>query len=88
MIGPPGLPKYGRRVFSFAARKKPITRRRLHAWRWVAGLYMCGVLAHFSHNLAFDLSRGGDAPVIDALACAPVSLVWPADLIGTLIAQT
>jgi hypothetical protein len=88
MIGPPGLPKHGRRVFSFAARTKPIARRRLHPWRWVAGLYLCGVLAHFSHNLAFDLTRGGDASVIDALACAPVSLVWPADLIGTLIAQT
>ncbi|HZU89864.1 MAG TPA: hypothetical protein VE993_11455 [Stellaceae bacterium] len=86
MIGPPGLPKHGRRVFSFAARKKPITRRRVHAWRWIAGLYMCGVLAHFSHNLAFDLSRGSDASVVDALTNAPVSLVWPADLIGTLIA--
>jgi hypothetical protein len=85
MIGPPGLPKYGRRVFSFAKRK-PITRHRRHAWKWVAGLYLCGVLAHFSHNLAFDLSRGGgNSPVIDALASAPVSLVWPADLIGTLI---
>lgn len=85
MIGPPGLPKYGRRVFAFArTRRKPITRRRLHAWRWLAGLYLCGVLAHFSHNLAFDLSRGG-TPVVDALANAPVSLVWPADLIGTLI---
>ena len=84
MIGPPGLPKHGRRVFSFA-RRKPIRRRRLHAWKWLAGLYMCGVLAHFSHNLAFDLSRGGDASVVDALANAPISLVWPADLIGTLI---
>lgn len=85
MIGPPGLPKYGRRVFSFAKRK-PIARRGGHAWKWAAGLYACGVLAHFSHNLAFDLSRGGrDSPVIEALASAPVSLVWPADLIGTLI---
>jgi hypothetical protein len=88
MIGPPGLPKHGRRVFSFATRKKPIARRRWHVWRWVAGLYMCGVLAHFSHNLAFDLSRGAGTPVIDALTSAPVSLVWPADLIGTLITQT
>lgn len=86
MIGPPGLPKHGRRVFSFArVRRKPIARRRLHAWRWLAGLYMCGVLAHFSHNLAFDLSRGANSSVVDALASAPVSLVWPADLIGTLI---
>ena len=84
MIGPPGLPKYGRRVFSFA-RRKPIRRRKLHAWRWLAGLYMCGVLAHFSHNLAFDLSQGSGTPVVAALASAPVSLVWPADLIGTLI---
>jgi hypothetical protein len=81
MIGPPGLPKYGRRVFSFAKRK-PIARRRLHVWKWLAGLYLCGVLAHFSHNLAFELSRGSG---VDALASAPVSLVWPADLIGTLI---
>ena len=88
MIGPPGLPKYGRRVFSFAARKKPTTRRKWHLWRWIAGVYVCGVLAHFSHNLAFDLSRRGHSPVIDALASAPVSLVWPADLIGTLISMT
>jgi hypothetical protein len=88
MIGPPGLPKYGRRVFSFAARKKPIARRRLHAWKWVVGLYMCGVLAHFSHNLAFDLSRGADTPIIDALSNAPISFVWPADLIDTLIQQS
>lgn len=86
MIGPPGLPKYGRRVFSFARRKPIKKQRRLHAWKWVAGLYLCGVLAHFSHNLAFDLSRGGgNSPVIDALTSAPVSLVWPADLISTLI---
>ncbi|MGH7052423.1 MAG: hypothetical protein ACREFK_12920 [Stellaceae bacterium] len=85
MIGPPGLPKYGRRVFALARRKKSIARRRLHAWRWLACLYLCGVLAHFSHNLAFDLSRGNETPVVDALASAPVSLVWPADLIGTLI---
>jgi len=85
MIGPPGLPKHGRRVFLLAARRKPAIRRRWHVWRWVAGLYMCGVLAHFSHNLAFDLSHGGDSSVIEALASAPISLVWPADLIGTLI---
>ncbi|HJU20392.1 MAG TPA: hypothetical protein VJ770_28385 [Stellaceae bacterium] len=59
----------------------------MHAWKWLAGLYLCGVLAHFSHNLAFDLSRA-DASVVGALSSAPVSLVWPADLIGTLIALT
>lgn len=85
MIGPPGLPKYGRRVFSFAG-KKPIGRRRPHLWKLAAGFYACGVLAHFSHNLAFDLSSSRVTyPVIEALANAPVSLVWPADLINTLI---
>ena len=81
MIGPPGLPKYGRRVFSFtmAAPARPQAR---HAWKWVTALYVAGVLAHFSHHLAFDLS---DPSLTQALASAPVSLVWPADLIGTLI---
>ncbi|HUC09536.1 MAG TPA: hypothetical protein VL985_03820 [Stellaceae bacterium] len=49
-----------------------------------AGLYMAGVLAHFSHHLAFDFARG-DPSFGRALVSAPVSLVWPADLIGTLI---
>ena len=51
MIGPPGLPKLGRRVFSFAA-GKPLQTGERHAWKWVTGLYFAGVLAHFSHHMA------------------------------------
>ena len=84
MIGPPGLPKFGRRVFSFA-RSRPQIRRRQHAWKWLTGLYLAGVLAHFGHHMAFDLPPGSDPSLREALTSAPVSLVWPADLIGTLI---
>jgi hypothetical protein len=84
MIGPPGLPKYGRRVFSFATAKPGQSRQRHGAWKWVTGLYLAGVLAHFSHHMAFDFARG-DPSFGAALTSAPVSLVWPADLIGTLI---
>ena len=88
MIGPPGLPKFGRRVFAFATVKPGRSRQRHNnAWKWLTGLYLAGVLAHFSHHLAFDFSRG-DPSFDAALASAPVSLVWPADLIGTLIART
>ena len=51
MIGPPGLPKYGRRVFSFAAQKRNRSRQHQNAWKWVTGLYLAGVLAHFSHHM-------------------------------------
>jgi hypothetical protein len=79
MIGPPGLPKFGRRVFSFA-KSLPQRRPQRHAWKWVTCLYAAGVLAHYSHFMSFGL------PSFDeALMQAPVSLVWPADLIGTLI---
>ena len=85
MIGPPGLPKLGRRVFSFAT-GGPRVRERQDAWKWVAGLYIAGVLAHFSHHMAFDLPADGIDPSIGvALHSAPTSLVWPADLIETLI---
>ena len=85
MIGPPGLPKLGRRVFSFAA-GKPLQARERHAWKWVTGLYFAGVLAHFSHHMAFDLPADGIDPTFGlAIASAPVSLAWPADLIHTLI---
>jgi hypothetical protein len=84
MIGPPGLPKYGRRVFSFKT-TSPARPRRRHIWKWVAGLYLAGVLAHFSHSMAFDLPRGSNPTLAAALTTAPISLVWPADLIGTLI---
>jgi hypothetical protein len=84
MIGPPGLPKYGRRVFSFAAVKPKQRRQSRHVWKFAVGLYFAGVLAHFSHHLAFNFAQG-DPSFGRALISAPVSLVWPADLIGTLI---
>ncbi len=87
MIGPPGLPKIGRRVFSFAAAQvRPPAR--LLPLKWAAGLYLCGVLAHFSHHMVFDLPAGSDPSLDAALISVPVSLVWPADLIGTLIKLT
>jgi hypothetical protein len=86
MIGPPGLPKYGRRVFSFAAAKPSRSRQHQNAWKWVTGLYLAGVLAHFSHHMV-GLSDGSDPLLSEALTSAPVSLVWPADLIGTLITR-
>jgi hypothetical protein len=92
MIGPPGLPKSGRRVFSFTksfAKSKPLlSRRRRDWWKWALGLYAAGVLAHLSHHLAFDLPKGIDPSFVEAVASAPVSLAWPADLIGTLIQLT
>jgi hypothetical protein len=88
MIGPPGLPKYGRRVFSFAAAKKPSrSRQHQNAWKWATGLYLAGVLAHFSHHMVFDFAQG-DPLFGAALTGAPISLVWPADLIGTLISMS
>jgi hypothetical protein len=85
MIGPPGLPKMGRRVFCFAA-GKPLPSDSRHAWKWVSALYLAGVLAHFGHHMAFDLPADGIDPTLGvALSSAPTSLVWPADLIHTLI---
>jgi len=50
------------------------------------GLYLAGVLAHFSHHMAFDLPADHIDPSLGAaLHSAPTSLVWPADLIHTLI---
>ena len=84
MIGPPGLPKYGRRVFSFAAKRRPSrSRQRQNGWKWITGLYLAGVLAHFSHHMV-ALPNGSNAPT-EALMNAPLSLVWPADLMRTLI---
>ena len=84
MIGPPGLPKYGRRVFTFAAPKRSRSRQHQNAWKWVTAIYLAGVLAHFSHHMV-GLPDGGDPLLSKALTSAPVSLVWPADLIETLI---
>ena len=85
MIGPPGLPKVGRRVFAFA--RSPRLRSRLpqQLLKWSTGLYLAGVLAHFGHHMAFDLPAGVDPSLTEALASAPTSLAWPADLIGTLM---
>jgi hypothetical protein len=83
MIGPPGLPKYGRRVFSFAVAKQTRSRQHQNTWKWVTGLYLAGVLAHFSHHMV-DLPAGSN-PSLEALTNAPLSLVWPAHLIETLI---
>jgi hypothetical protein len=83
MIGPPGLPKYGRRVFAFAAPKRSRSRQHQHAWKWVTGLYLAGVLAHFSHHMVG--LPDGSSPSSEALTSAPLSLVWPADLMKTLI---
>jgi hypothetical protein len=83
MIGPPGLPKYGRRVFAFAAPRRSRSRQHQHAWKWVTGLYLAGVLAHFSHHMV-GLPDGSN-PSSEALTSAPLSLVWPADLMKTLI---
>ena len=84
MIGPPGLPKVGRHVFRFSGSPAP-SRLRLQPLKWVVGLYLAGVLAHFGHHMAFDLPTGIDPSLSEALISAPTSLVWPADLIGTLM---
>src|ERR1700730_4417475 len=83
MIGPPGLPKYGRRVFAFAAPKRSRSRQHQHAWKWLTGLYLAGVLAHFSHHMV--ARPKGSNPSSEAWTSAPLTLVWPADLIKTLI---
>ena len=85
MIGPPGLPKFGRRVYRFPGAPAPAPVSLLPL-KWAAGLYLAGILAHFSHHLALGVPAG--MSLDDALISAPVSLVWPADLIGTLIALT
>ena len=85
MIGPPGLPKLGRRIFC-AALGKPLPADNRQAWKWVTGLYLAGALAHFGHHMAFDLPADGIDPSLGvAISSAPVSFAWPADLIHTLI---
>lgn len=86
MIGPPGLPKLGRPVSHVAG--SPPSRLRLLPLKWISGLYLAGVLAHFSHTMAFNLPAGIGRSLFEALSNAPTSLVWPADLIGTLMALT
>lgn len=86
MIGPPGLPQGGRPVSSILTASARRARASHHVLKWLGGLYLAGVLAHFSHNMALGLPDGMSFD--QALATAPISLVWPADLIGTLIAMT
>jgi hypothetical protein len=86
MIGPPGLPKIGRRIFRFAGPARARRRRRLRPLKWALALYFAGVLAHFGNHLALGLPEG--LSFDQALASAPTSLAWPADLIGTLMALT
>lgn len=88
MIGPPGLPKLGRPLSHVAGAARPAVRLPLQPIKWAASLYFAGVLAHFSHTMAFYFPAGLDRSFLAALANAPISLVWPADLIGTLIALT
>ena len=88
MIGPPGLPKAGRRTSSSARSASTASVLHLHLFKWAAGFYVAGVLAHFGHHMAFDLPSGADPSLGEALSSAPLSLVWPADLIGTLINLT
>ena len=80
MIGPPGLPKFGRRVFSFGSSPERRHQRR-NACKFAVCFYAAGVLAHYSHHMSFGLPSSLD----EALMSAPTSLAWPADLIGTLI---
>ena len=86
MIGPPGLPQGGRPVSSIATASTRRRRASHSLLKWACDLYLAGVLAHFGHNMALGLPAG--LSFDHALATAPISLVWPADLIGTLIAMT
>jgi hypothetical protein len=85
MIGPPGLPKIGRRIFRLSAPRPDRLRAPVVAFKWSVCFYFAGVLAHFAHHMAFDLPVGTDPSLQVALASAPISLAWPADLIGTLL---
>ena len=81
MIGPPGMPKGGRRDFIRAR-----TPEQQHAWKWASALYICGVLAHFSHQMAVDWPADHIDPSLGAaLQSAPTSILWPVDAIQTLM---
>jgi hypothetical protein len=81
MIGPPGIPKVGRRTVS-----RMRTPEQQHGWKWVSGLYIAGILAHFSHHMAIDLPADHINPSFGvALHSAPTSIFWPVDAIHTLI---
>ena len=57
-------------MFSFAASKPARPQSHHHTWKWVTGLYLAGVLAHFSHHMV-DLPDGSD-PSFEALTSAPL----------------
>lgn len=81
MIGPPGIPKVGRRTFG-----RVRTPEQQHAWKWIAGLYLAGILAHFSHHMAIDLPADHIDPSLGTvLQSAPTSIFWPVDAIETLM---
>ena len=86
MIGPPRLPKFGRPVSRVAG--SPPSPPRLLPLKWMAAFYVAGVLAHFSHAISLHFPGGFGVSLVKALSNAPTSLVWPADLIGTLLALT
>jgi hypothetical protein len=85
MIGPPGLPKVGRRIYSFVRKNGQVARHRGLALKWALGLYFAGVLAHSGHHMAYYLPEGLGPSLAAGLTGAPTSLAWPADLIATLI---
>jgi len=85
MIGPPGLPKFGRRVFSFAGTATSAVRRRRLALKWAAGLYLAGVVVHSGHHMSFYLHEGIGSSLAQGITDAPTSFAWPADLIATLM---
>ena len=75
MIGPPGMPKI-RAPHFFPVAGAAMDGAR-HGWRWFTGLYLAGVLAHFSHHMAFDLPADRIDPSLGDRrfpACRPA---WP-----------
>lgn len=86
MIGPPRLPKFGRPL-SYVAGAPP-SPLRLLPLKWMTALYVAGVLAHFSHTMAFNWPGGLVRSLFEALSNVPMSLAWPADLIVTLLRLT
>ncbi|HWD57921.1 MAG TPA: hypothetical protein VG308_06560 [Stellaceae bacterium] len=75
------MPIQGRRIFA-----RVRTPEQQHAWKWITGLYLAGILAHFSHHMAIDLPADHIDPSFGAaLHSAPSSIFWPVDAMKTLI---
>lgn len=94
MIGPPGIPKFGRPTFAFAGPgpvgervEGPLGHReRLPLLKLAAGIYVAGVVAHFGHHMAMNTWVDGlDPSLRETLTSAPTSLTWPADLARQMI---